>query len=125
MPRRRSDTVLIVEDDLATRDMYRHAMMIAGYRVITVGDGIDALNIMEHERPAAVILDLRLPRLGGLDVYREIRAQPSTQGIPVIIVTGSDARELEATALRHFLRKPIQPDRLIETVERAIQCAVV
>ena len=61
-----------------------------------------------------------LPRLGGEDVYREMRANPATQRIPVVIVTGSDIRHLESTESRHFLRKPVLPDALATAVRDAL-----
>jgi CheY-like chemotaxis protein len=120
MPAAPSQTILIVEDDRATRELYRSTLLGAGWRVVGVEDGLDALNVLEHARPAAVVLDLMLPRLGGLDVYNELRANPSTQRIPVIIVTGTDARGLESSDARQFIRKPIAPDTLIEAVQRAL-----
>lgn len=120
MQARLTGTILVVEDDRATREMYRTALIVAGWRVVGVEDGLDALNVLEHARPAAVILDLMLPRLGGLDVYKELQARPSTRRIPVIIVTGSDARALEPSDTRLFIRKPIEPDALIDAVNRAI-----
>jgi DNA-binding response OmpR family regulator len=118
-PRARSKTILVVEDDEPTRTMYRDALRHAGYDVIGVEDGLDALRRIEETLPDVVILDLMLPRLAGWDVYKEMRANPRTSRVPVVIVTASDARELEADSLRHFLRKPVSPDTLVVTVENA------
>jgi CheY-like chemotaxis protein len=115
------DTILVVEDDAATRELYRTALTVAGYHVIAVADGVDALRILEHEHPSAVILDLALPRLGGMDVYKELRAQPATRDIPVIIVTGTDARDVERNSVEHFIRKPVHPGRLIDVISSAIE----
>jgi CheY-like chemotaxis protein len=114
-------TVLIVEDDASTREMYRQALTASGHRVIAVPDGIGALRRIETDRPSVVVLDLMLPRLGGHDVYREMRAHPETCGIPVIIVTGSEARDLEPNDFRFFLRKPVSPEALTRIVEDALQ----
>ena len=115
------ETVLIVEDDDATRELYRQALIVAGYRVLAVRDGIDALRIIEAETTHAVVLDLGLPRLGGMDVYKELRAHDATRDIPVIVVTGSDSRELEHCESRFFLRKPISPESLSYIVSDAIR----
>ncbi len=119
-PRRR---VLVVEDDRDTREMYRAALTNYGFAVRAVEDGLDALRHIETEPPDAVVLDLMLPRVGGYDVYRELRANPATARIPVIIVTGTDVRELEANEFRFFLKKPIRPDSLAESVDTAIRAA--
>jgi CheY-like chemotaxis protein len=114
-------TVLIVEDDASTREMYRQALSAAGYRVVAVADGLGALQHVEGDRPDAVVLDLMLPRVGGHDVYKELRAHPETSSVPVIVVTGSDARDLEPSAFRFFLRKPVSPEALTRIVEDALQ----
>ena len=115
------ETVLIVEDDDATRELYRQALIIAGYRVLAARDGVDALRLIESDTAHAVVLDLMLPRLGGIDVYRELRAHDETRDIPVIIVTGSDSRELEPFDSRFFLRKPISPESLAYIVNDALR----
>ena len=114
-------TVLIVEDDAAIREMYRQALSAAGHRAVGVADGLGALQHIEGDRPDVVVLDLMLPRVGGHDVYKELRAHPETSSIPIIIVTGSDARDLEPNAFRFFLRKPVSPEALTRIVEDALQ----
>jgi len=116
---RTAKRVLIVEDDRATREIYRQALASRGFLVTAVEDGMDALRRIESERPDVVVLDLLLPRLGGEDVYLEMRANAATRAIPVVIVTGNDARQLEASELRYFLRKPVLPDALVAAVESA------
>lgn len=113
-------TVLVVEDDAATREMYRQALAASGYRTIAAADGLGALRVIEGDRPDVVVLDLMLPTVAGHDVYRELRAHPDTCGIPVVIVTGSDARDLEPNDFRFFLRKPVSPDTLTRIVEDAL-----
>lgn len=113
-------TILVVEDDTATREMYRQALAASGYRTITAADGLGALRFIEGDRPDVVVLDLMLPTVGGHDVYRELRAHPETCEIPVIIVTGSDARDLEPNEVRFFLRKPVSPETLTRIVEDAL-----
>lgn len=120
MPTFSAATVLIVEDDASTREMYRQALTASGHRTIAVADGLGALRHLEGDRPDVVVLDLMLPTIGGHDVYRELRANPETRDIPVIIVTGSDARDLEPNEFRFFLRKPVSPDTLTRIVEDAL-----
>ena len=69
----------------------------------------------------AVILDLMLPRLGGLDVYQELRAHSQTAHLPIIVITGAEISDLDSTSVRHFLRKPVGPEVLVATVERALR----
>lgn len=113
-------TVLVVEDDAATREMYRQALAASGYRTIAVGDGLGALRHLEGDRPDVVVLDLVLPTVAGHDVYKELRAHPETCEIPVIIVTGSDAHDVAPHEFRFFLRKPVSPETLTRIVEDAL-----
>ena len=121
----KSAGVLIVEDDSALRALYRAALQLEGYAVVAVEDGVDALRHIEVEHPAAVVLDLDLPRLGGRDVQREINAHVDTRRIPIVIVTGSDTSDLDPRDFACILRKPVDPQALITAVERCLRKAPV
>jgi CheY-like chemotaxis protein len=114
--------ILIVEDDPSLRELYRGALSAEGYAVVAVEDGFDALRLIEGSAlPSAVVLDLELPRLGGRDVYQELRARAETSAIPVVVVTGSDTRDLNPGNFACILRKPVSVDSLVEAVERCIK----
>ena len=87
--------VLIVEDDHALREMYRAALIMSGYAVVAVEDGIDALQHVEQALPNLIVLDLALPRLGGHGVARELASCAETRDIPILVVTGTDTRARE------------------------------
>src|SRR6185436_1797482 len=87
--------VLVVEDDATLRELYRSTLRSAGYAVVAVEDGIDALRRVERGRPDAVVLDLGLPRLNGRDVKRELKSRPDTEHIPVVVVSGNDTSDLD------------------------------
>jgi CheY-like chemotaxis protein len=116
----RSKIVLIVEDDSHARDMYRTTLAGHGYAVVAVEDGTDALRHLDYRGVDAVVLDLGLPRLGGRDVYAEIRANPQTRNLPVVIVTGMDLSPAEAGDFKFLLRKPFTPEVLAMTLENAM-----
>ena len=116
-------TVLVVEDDPPLRELYRSALRAAGYPVIAVEDGEDALRQIELTLPAAIVLDLGLPRLGGRDVHEELKAHSETQDIPIIVVTGTDTSDLDAKAYACVLRKPVTIDALLAAVEKCIRRA--
>jgi CheY-like chemotaxis protein len=107
-----------VEDDRATRELYRHVLVARGYHVTAVGDGIDALRYLEVAHPDVVVLDLMLPTLSGHDVRQELRANPATSQIPVVIVTGADLPSPSRDS-EQVLRKPIAPEDLATAVARA------
>lgn len=83
-------------------------------------DGMGALGLIELERPAVVVLDLDLPLVNGWDVYRDLRSQPGTKKLPIIIVSGHELRGIEKHDLASFLVKPVDPGEVVSAVERAM-----
>ena len=79
-------TILLIEDDAAFRRVYQD-MLAAGCDVLVAEDGESGLQMALSHKPDLILLDLILPRLHGLDVLKKLRAEPSTKGIPVIILT--------------------------------------
>ena len=113
--------VLIVEDDAALRALYRASLQLEGYAVIAVEDGLDALRYIDTTSPSAIVLDLDLPRLGGRDVQRELTAGMDTNGIPIIIVTGGDTSDLNPQDFACILRKPLDPEAMVDAVRRCLR----
>jgi two-component system response regulator MprA len=83
--------VLIIDDDRALRAALRRALTLAGYEVEVAADGEEGLASMAERAPAAVVLDLGLPGLDGLDVCRRLRADGDR--VPVLMLTARDAVE--------------------------------
>ena len=119
----RSDAILLVEDEAPLRELYRLALRSAGYAVIAVEDGASALRQVEAWHPSAVVLDLALPHVGGRDVHRELKARQDTRRIPVVVVSGTDMSDLEASEFASLLTKPVEPDVLVSNVKNAIRRA--
>jgi DNA-binding response OmpR family regulator len=117
-PRRHEHTViLVVEDDPAARQLYRAALTQGEFNVSAVEDGLEALRYLDSHEPAAVVLDLGLPRLHGRDVLKELAAHDNR--IPIVVVTGT-SEQFEDRQVASVLRKPISGDVLLATVRRAI-----
>jgi len=113
--------ILVVDDDRSIRQMYRTALMLSGFRVDLAEDGLSALRRIEETCPDLIVLDLHLPRVDGLAVLDELRANVHTGNIPVVVVTGSDYHAVAQS--NAILRKPCDPDELIEVIERHIRAA--
>ena len=116
-------SVLIVEDDAILLEMYRVALRDAGFLVVAADDGFAALRAIEQSPPDVVVLDLSLPRLGGRDVYHEMKSHPKTRHIPIVVVSGTDMRDLDPSAFSGLLTKPFPPDALVSVVEGALLSA--
>ena len=114
-------TLLIVEDDDAVREFFSTVLRAAGYRVVDVNDGMDALRWIDQHIPALVVLDLHLQRLSGLDLHRELQAHARTRQIPVVVVTGADTGALDREGLACVLHKPVTADALLDAVSRCLR----
>jgi CheY-like chemotaxis protein len=113
----RHPLVLVVEDDKWLRTLYRTALT-PRFAVDECPDGMSARAYFDHARPDAIVLDLNLPRLRGETLYNELRHQPLTSAIPVVVVTGVDPTPDVPGAT--VLRKPCEIDALIEALEVAL-----
>jgi two-component system sensor histidine kinase/response regulator len=79
--------VLLIEDDALVADMYRLALVAAGRTVIVATDGEQGLRMASEEDPDFIVLDIRLPKLNGLEVLSHLRTNPTTSDKPVIILS--------------------------------------
>ena len=116
--------ILLVEDDPDIRELVAYKLTRGGFEVIEAADGPAALRAARERRPDAVILDVRLPRVSGIDVCRELRAAPATATVPIIMLTGAvrlpDLEQAYAAGATDYLVKPFSPRELLERVEAAL-----
>jgi two-component system phosphate regulon response regulator PhoB len=92
---------------------------MSGFEVLEAPDGLDALYLIEQDRPDLVVLDLALQRLDGISVQQELAARALTRDIPIVIVTGSNA-SVSGVNVACLLRKPVAPDVLVRTVRECL-----
>ena len=117
-------TILLVEDDPDIRELVAYKLSRGGFEVIEAADGLAALQAARTRPPDAVVLDMGLPRLSGIEVCRELRAAPATAAVPIIMLTGAvRLQELEqayAAGASDYLVKPFSPRELQRRVEAAL-----
>jgi CheY-like chemotaxis protein len=108
-----SKTILIADDEPTLRELVR-ASLDGGYRFAEASDGVVALQLARELDPDVIILDLMLPRLSGLEVLEELRADERLQHIPVLVMTAwNDTYDAAlAAGADRFLTKPFHPDEL-------------
>jgi len=108
-------TVLVVDDEKSIRTYLEETLRDEGYRVLSAGDGAEALRLADNVAPDLVILDLLMPGMRGPDVLGEIRRR--FDWIPVIIITGYPDSTLMNEALKHspltVLAKPVTAERIV------------
>ncbi|HEX9398776.1 MAG TPA: response regulator [Anaeromyxobacter sp.] len=115
--------ILIIEDDADIREALADAMRDAGAEVVVAADGVDGLaRLRDGARPVVILLDLRMPRLGGEEFLREMRADPRFEHIPVITMTAGSS-VAEGTDIVARLHKPFDVDDLRQIVESLFDVA--
>ena len=116
--------VLLADDDAQMRRLIKSVLQRDGFDVVEAADGLDALEAVEHGGVDLVILDLDMPRLDGLGVLEELRAQVRTACLPVIVLTAAQG-ETEEQALdlgaHDYLRKPVQTRSLVARVRAVLK----
>jgi CheY-like chemotaxis protein len=110
--------ILVADDDDILLDATATALEMAGYQVDTASDGLEALDVLDRQRPAAIVLDLRMPRLDGYQLARRLKQRRIR--IPLIVMTASEDGELWAQRMgaAAFLAKPFATADLIDAVQR-------
>jgi CheY-like chemotaxis protein len=114
-------TILICDDEPALRELVR-ASLSDGYRFAEASDGVLALELAHELEPDAVVLDLMLPRLGGLEVLAQLQADDKLRHVPVVVITAwNETREdVLAAGAAEFVTKPFDPDQLKVAVEELL-----
>lgn len=97
---------LIVEDEQDTADAYREALRYSGVRALTVPTGRDAMRRAEELIPDLIILDYRLPDVHGRELCRQLRANPETEQVPILVVTASPQDDPDSNCPDAVLTKP-------------------
>ncbi len=111
-------TILLVEDDPATRGAMKMVLEWEGYRVECAANGREALDrLYAGERPALILLDLNMPVMDGRQLHEEMRRDPGLASIPVVTV--SAARDADAVETAGRVRKPFEPAELLEAIRWA------
>lgn len=122
--------VLIVEDDLSTRVMYRDYLTHSGFRIAEAHNGHQALAKAKELRPDVVLTDLAVPGMDGFEFCRALQQSDATRGIPILSVTGH-AEYLEQpdrfrqAGILKVLTKPCSPDLIAAELRRLLKEAEV
>jgi len=113
-------TVVVVEDDRRSFDLLRVYLEAAGARVVSAGDGEEGLDTVRRLNPAGVVLDILLPGIDGWEVLAQLKADPGTAAIPVIVVSMLDERGRGfALGATEYLVKPVGKEQLLAALYRA------
>lgn len=111
--------ILVVEDDEGILSTLELVLVEEGYRVVTAADGAAALDIVERQKPALILLDMKMPVMDGWAFARAYRDKPEPRA-PVLVVTAARdaAQRAKEVGADGYLPKPFDIDDLIELVGR-------
>lgn len=117
--------IIIVEDDMNLANIYREKLTAAGHAVTVVPD-TDAVKTVTGNKPDLILLDILMPNVGGLDILRELKADPVVSGIPVLLLTNvaedaSIAKGLELGAYGYLLKSETTPDLILSRVNMTLE----
>jgi two-component system, cell cycle response regulator DivK len=118
------NTILLVEDDIMNREMIARYLEMSGYRVISAGDGANAVLLARKARPSLILMDMGLPILNGWQATHRIKTTPETQHIPIIALTAfamaEDRAKCFSIGCDAFESKPVNFDRLLTTIQKLL-----
>ena len=115
-----TQTILVVDDDDDIRAVVCHNLEVDGFRVLSAAGGDEAMEILEHDTPNLVILDVMMPVRDGYDVLAELRSRPETAELPVVLLTAkraeSDIWEGWSSGADYYMTKPFEVGELLRFV---------
>jgi twitching motility two-component system response regulator PilH len=117
--------VLVVEDSLSQREMITDLLKGSGLSVSVAGDGVEALEKIQGQRPDLVVLDIVMPRMNGYEVCRRLKADPKTQNVPVVMCSSKGEEFDRYWGMKQgadaYIAKPFQPTELVGTVKQLLR----
>lgn len=112
--------VLLIEDEPNITEAMRFILGRAGWDVSSHADGATALEAVARIRPDVIVLDVMLPGRSGYDILRDLRADPATRSLPIMMLTargqGKDRERAESFGVSHFMTKPFSNSDVLETL---------
>ena len=117
--------ILVVEDVPNILELLDVTLRFKGYPVVTAKNGEDALELVNQEHPALIITDLMMPKLDGFAMIQQLRSNPKTSRIPIIVlsatyVTPEDKEFVMRMGVMRFLEKPVDTDEFLFTVQEVL-----
>jgi CheY-like chemotaxis protein len=117
-------TILIIENETSNRILIERVLSTRGYRCLSASNGLEALNLLDHERVNLILTDLSMPVMDGYRMTQLIRERPGLERVPIVAVTAYAQSDENEAALRigcnEYLTKPFKPRQLLEVVERLL-----
>ncbi len=118
-------TILVIEDDKDIANLIAYHLEKEKYKVVITHDGETGLSLIQKAHPSLILLDLMLPELDGLEVCRMVKTNPSTQNIPIIMVTAKGEEIDKITGFElgadDYIVKPFSPKELVLRIKAVLR----
>lgn len=115
-----SRNIMIVEDDVELSRLYQIRLEKGGYKVSTAHDGDEAILKIISEKPDFILLDLMLPKQGGIGVLRVLKSHPDVKDIPIMVLTAYDhfnyRKDTYAYVVDFLLKTEVTPFKIVEKI---------
>ena len=117
-----SKTILIVEDNKLNMKFFNDLLQVHGYNTIQAIDGCGFLNLVRENRPDLILMDIRLPKISGLELIKMLKADGTLKRIPVVAVTAfamkNDKEKIWQCGCDGYVSKPVSLQALLDTVSK-------
>ena len=121
--RRFRQLVLIVDDDLASRELLANYLEPEGYAVLLASSGTEAIEEARRSLPDLIVTDVLMPGPGGLQTLFVLKNTPETSEIPAIVVSGINPRILGLMPAAAYLQKPVEKQKFVQAVRNCLNPA--
>ncbi len=117
--------ILLVEDELLNQEMMQALLELEGYRVLVAARGDEALRLVEHQKPALILLDARMPGMSGYEVCEILKTQSDTRHIPIVMLTALESEEDRQAAIEagvdYFMTKSVDHQVLLSRIRTLLE----
>ena len=119
-----NELILIIEDNEKNRKLCRDVLQVKGFRTIESESGEEGLKLAHEQSPALILMDIQLPGMDGVTAMKQLKADPSTKGIPIVAITASamtnNRTAMLAEGFDGYQTKPITLKDFLGEVERVL-----
>ncbi len=113
--------VMVVDDSITMRKYAERALLRENHQAVLARDGIEAMTLMQQQKPDIILTDLEMPHMDGFELISMIREDPELQALPIIVITSRTAdkhrEKVEKAGIQGFLGKPYQESELLELIK--------
>jgi two-component system, cell cycle response regulator DivK len=117
-------TILYIEDNEFNRKIVRQLLAQTKYRLLEAVDAESGLKAAQDQLPSLILMDVQLPKMSGLDATRQLRADPRTAAVPIVVITSyalsGDAEKAKAAGATAYLAKPFSPRDLLAKIREIL-----